>query len=50
MAASRRRDGSLIWPGFVDAVTTLLMVLMFILTIFTMMQAVLRDELAGHRA
>ena len=45
MASSRRRDSSLIWPGFVDAVTTLLMVLMFVLTIFTMMQAVLRDEL-----
>lgn len=45
MAGSRRRDSSLIWPGFVDAVTTLLMVLMFVLTIFTIMQAVLRDEL-----
>lgn len=45
MASSRRRDSSLIWPGFVDAVTTLLMVLMFVLTIFTMMQAVLRDQL-----
>ena len=37
MALSRRRDSSLIWPGFVDAVTTLLMVLMFVLTIFTVM-------------
>lgn len=35
----------MIWPGFVDAVTTLLMVLMFVLTIFTIMQAVLRDQL-----
>jgi chemotaxis protein MotB len=41
----RRRDSSLIWPGFVDAVTTLLMVMMFVLTIFTMMQAVLRDQI-----
>lgn len=47
MAASRsrRRDQSLIWPGFVDAVTTLLMVLMFVLTIFTVMQSVLRDTI-----
>ncbi|MGA0541173.1 peptidoglycan -binding protein [Neotabrizicola sp. VNH66] len=46
MAISRgRRDNNLIWPGFVDAVTTLLMVLMFVLTIFTVMQSVLRDQL-----
>jgi chemotaxis protein MotB len=45
MARSQRRDSSLIWPGFVDAVTTLLMVLMFVLTIFTIMQSVLRDEI-----
>ncbi|MCB6179174.1 peptidoglycan -binding protein [Rhodobacter sp. Har01] len=45
MALSRRRDMSLIWPGFVDAVTTLLMVLMFVLTIFTVMQSVLRDTI-----
>ncbi len=45
MALSRRRDSNLIWPGFVDAVTTLLMVLMFVLTIFTVMQSVLRDTI-----
>ena len=45
MASSRRRDSSIIWPGFVDAVTTLLMVLMFVLTIFTVMQSVLRDQI-----
>jgi chemotaxis protein MotB len=45
MARSPRRDSSLIWPGFVDAVTTLLMVLMFVLTIFTIMQSVLRNEI-----
>ena len=42
---SRHRDSNLIWPGFVDAVTTLLMVLMFVLTIFTVMQSVLRDTI-----
>lgn len=45
MGLSRRRDSSMIWPGFVDAVTTLLMVLMFVLTIFTVMQVVLRDTI-----
>lgn len=35
----------MIWPGFVDAVTTLLMVMMFVLTIFTVMQTVLRDTI-----
>jgi chemotaxis protein MotB len=45
VARTRRRDSSIIWPGFVDAVTTLLMVLMFVLTIFTVMQSVLRDTI-----
>ena len=45
MGLSRRRDSSMIWPGFVDAVTTLLMVMMFVLTIFTVMQSVLRDTI-----
>ena len=46
MALSRRRrDEGNIWAGFVDAVTTLLMVLMFVLTIFTVMQSVLRDTI-----
>lgn len=45
MALRRKRDSSIIWPGFVDAVTTLLMVLMFVLTIFTVMQSVLRDTI-----
>jgi chemotaxis protein MotB len=46
MALRRRRDNSMIWPGFVDAVTTLLMVMMFVLTIFTVMQSVLRDTIS----
>jgi len=45
MGLSRRRDNAMIWPGFVDAVTTLLMVLMFVLTIFTVMQSVLRETI-----
>ena len=50
MGLSRRRDSSMIWPGFVDAVTTLLMVMMFVLTIFTVMQAVLRDTITTQGA
>jgi chemotaxis protein MotB len=46
MGLSRnRRDGGMIWAGFVDAVTTLLMVLMFVLTIFTVMQSMLRETI-----
>ncbi|MCU0817236.1 MAG: peptidoglycan -binding protein [Cypionkella sp.] len=45
MGLSRRRDSAIIWPGFVDAVTTLLMVLMFVVTIFTVMQSVLQETI-----
>lgn len=48
MGLSRRRDTSMIWPGFVDAVTTLLMVMMFVLTIFTVMQSVLRETITAQ--
>ncbi len=44
----RRRRGNLdIWPGFVDALTSLIMVLMFMLLIFAIGQFVLSDTLAG---
>ena len=45
MGLSRRgaRAEAPTWPGFVDALTTLLLVLMFVLSIFVVMQAVLRD-------
>ncbi len=48
MALRSRRDSAMIWPGFVDAVTTLLMVMMFVLTIFTVMQVVLRDTITAQ--
>lgn len=48
MGLRSRRDTAMIWPGFVDAVTTLLMVMMFILTIFTVMQVVLRDTITAQ--
>jgi chemotaxis protein MotB len=54
MALKRRsgRGGShsaTTWPGFVDAMTGLLLVLMFVLTIFTVVQFVLRDEISGQQ-
>lgn len=53
MALQRRRRGgglsSTVWPGFVDAMTGLLLVLMFVLTIFTVVQFVLRDEISGQQ-
>ncbi|HEX9857319.1 MAG TPA: peptidoglycan -binding protein [Paracoccaceae bacterium] len=49
MALSRRGNGKgasdVIWPGFVDAMTALLMVLMFVLTIFMVVQSVLRETI-----
>lgn len=51
MALSRRtgaRFQASIWPGFVDAMTGLLLVLMFVLTIFMIVQFVLREEISGQ--
>jgi chemotaxis protein MotB len=45
--SSQRMSGS-IWPGFVDAMTALLLVLMFVLTIFMVMQAVQRETITGQ--
>ncbi len=39
------RFSATIWPGFVDAMTALLMVIMFVLTIFLLVQSVLRDQI-----
>ena len=51
MALSRRtgqRFQNSIWPGFVDAMTGLLLVLMFVLTIFMIVQWVLRETISGQ--
>ena len=51
MALSRRsgnRFQGAIWPGFVDAMTGLLLVLMFVLTIFMVVQFVLRETISGQ--
>jgi chemotaxis protein MotB len=42
---SRSNVSSSIWPGFVDAMTALLLVLMFVLTIFMIVQFVLRETI-----
>ena len=46
--ASRRRRSIDFWPGFVDALSSLLMVLVFVLLIFTVGQFVLSDALSGR--
>lgn len=51
MALSRRtgaRFQASIWPGFVDAMTGLLLVLMFVLTIFMVVQFVLTEQISGQ--
>ena len=53
MALSRRtgqRFQASIWPGFVDAMTALLLVLMFVLTIFMVIQFVLRETITGQES
>jgi chemotaxis protein MotB len=48
MSALRRRRGAFdIWPGFVDALTSLIMVMIFVLLIFAIGQFVLSDTLSG---
>lgn len=51
MALKRRNGGAVsgsIWPGFVDAMTALLLILMFVLTIFMVVQFVLRETITGQ--
>ena len=45
---SRRRRGVDYWPGFVDALASLLMVMVFVILIFTIGQFVLSDALSGR--
>ncbi len=51
MALTRRsgqRFQANIWPGFVDAMTALLLVLMFVLSIFMIVQFMLRETISGQ--
>ena len=52
MALTRRsvqRMSGSIWPGFVDAMTALLLVLMFVLTIFMIVQGILRETITRRQ-
>lgn len=49
MASSRvSRDTSNYWPGFVDALSSLLLVIMFLLSIFVLVQFFLSQEILGR--
>ncbi|MEM7176232.1 MAG: peptidoglycan -binding protein [Pseudomonadota bacterium] len=51
MALTRRsgqRFATNIWPGFVDALTALLLILMFVLSIFMIVQFSLRETITGQ--
>jgi len=51
MALRRRSNdglGSAIWPGFVDAMTAMLLVLTFVLSIFMITQYFLRETITGQ--
>ncbi|MEO8529817.1 MAG: peptidoglycan -binding protein [Deltaproteobacteria bacterium] len=46
---SKSRQSTLIWPGFVDALSVLLLVLIFLLTIFMVVQFMLRETIMGQK-
>ena len=52
MALARRRQQRHIdyWPGFVDALSTLLLAIMFLLTVFVLGQFFLSREISGKDA
>lgn len=45
--AYRRRQGPDYWPGFVDALATLLLAIMFLLSVFVLAQFLLSREITG---
>src|SRR5215813_9830250 len=48
MALARRsREGLNYWPGFVDALSTLLLGIIFLLTVFAVVQFYLSQEVSG---
>jgi chemotaxis protein MotB len=51
MALARRSGGRLetnIWPGFVDAMTALLLILMFVMSIFMILQFTMSEKITGQ--
>jgi chemotaxis protein MotB len=47
LARARRERGIDYWPGFVDALSTLILGIIFLLTVFVVVQFVLSQELSG---
>src|SRR6187399_3659723 len=45
--AARRDAGMNYWPGFVDALSTLILGIIFLLTVFVVVQFVLSQEVTG---
>lgn len=49
LARNRRRERTVdYWPGFVDALSTLLIAIMFLLTVFVVGQFILSREISGR--
>ncbi len=49
--ARNRRDRTVdYWPGFVDALSTLLLAIMFLLSVFVLAQFLLSQEITGKDA
>src|SRR5215469_10304102 len=49
MPAGRRTARTVdIWPGFVDALATLILVIVFVLMVFTLFQFYLKDVISGR--
>ncbi|MEQ8401905.1 MAG: peptidoglycan -binding protein [Roseitalea porphyridii] len=49
LARTRRRTGGVdYWPGFVDALSTLLLAIMFLLSVFVLAQFLLSREISGQ--
>src|SRR5262245_53033794 len=47
LARARRESGMNYWPGFVDALSTLLLAIIFMLTVFVVVQFYLSQEVTG---
>lgn len=47
LARGRRAEGMNYWPGFVDALSTLILGIIFLLTVFVVVQFYLQQEVAG---
>src|ERR1700756_3673195 len=47
LSRSRRDSGMSYWPGFVDALSTLVLSVIFLLTVFMVAQFFLSQEVAG---